>query len=781
MSKSTKRVSLLAGKARARVRGVAISVAMCLVINGCASVSEHSDGLLSGSKSEDWGFAYSSSSPSKDDTSAPEALENPAATPSPPAAQFDGPVTQRQVPTPPRIDPSQTESSNLYPTFPPNQALNVTVSSRSVPEFINAVFGDLLGLGFVLGPGIEEMDRQVALRSVQSLPANELFDLAVKALEDYGVGVYYEDGILHFVEYEELRRTIPLFIKNRARRSVPSGLRPVVQYVQLVAGKTEDVNDALREAFGSSDKLNYSVNGSTNSVTLRGMPNEVNAALDIINSLDSPDFAGITVELFRPRNWTAQAMVTQLVEQLTVEGFSVSNSSLTKRTINILPIPFTNQVAIYTKDPALREYVLNSAIALEQAAEPVSEVRRTHVYRAQYYDVQELAVILDGVVAAMNLDTVGAPGAAGAPGAGTIPTQTLPARQRGGVVNLPGGNQSVSADPVTLNSGRIVVDIQGNRLIFFGTNEEFSAVKDVLGEIDVPGDEVLIEVSIAEITINEETRAGIEFLFDQMGSNSFSVGTLDGIGLASGGLTGGFTSGEFSGVFNAFASSNQINILSEPRIVTKSGSAASIQVGDEVPFITTQSAASTQLDGSTDILQSVEFRSTGILLDIEPIVFSDNRIDLAISQEVSSALPNENAAIPSPVFSNRLIVTELSLQDGQTAIMGGLIDNSYVRGQTGVPILKDLPLIGAAFRTQTFTSDQTVLIVTITPFIINDPVDRQRSLNVLREQANAAFRQNLNERPNTLTKPRVQFQVNTSQDSVADGDSGVAGIEDIAQ
>jgi len=737
-----------------------VGVVAVLAIASCSTVEDPTDGFFSGARSDDWGFAYSNGA---QDTQVNEPDEGAATSTAEPGrrivAQDEGPVSQRQVPTPPRIDPERPQDSEFYPSFPSDQVLNVTVSSRSVPEFINAVFGDLLGLGFVLGPGIEAMDRQVALRSVQGLPASELFDLAVNALEDYGVGVYYENGILHFVEYEELRRTIPLFIENRARRSVPSGLRPVVQYVQLISGKPNVISAALSEAFTNSDKLSFSVDQGSNSVTLRGMPNEVNAALDIINTLDAPEYAGVTVELFRPRNWSATDLAQQLVDQLNVEGFSVSSTPLIKRTVNILPIPFTNQVAIYTADETLRQYVLSSAMQLERAAEPVSEVRRTHVYRAQYYDVQELAVILDGVVAAMNFSDGGGPAAGVAPP--PIPTQTLPSRQRGGVVNLPQGPEEASAPPVTLNSGRIVVDIQGNRLIFFGTNEEFSAVRDVLVEIDVPGDEVLIEVSIAEISINEETRAGLEFLFDQVGSNSFDIGTLGGIGLAAGGLTGTFESGEFSGVFAGFASNNQINILSEPRIVTKSGAAASIQVGDEVPFITSQSAANTQLDGSTDILQSVDFRSTGILLDIEPIVFSDNRIDLAISQEVSTAVANENQAIPSPVFSNRLIVTELSLQDGQTAIMGGLIDKTFTRGQTGVPILKDLPLIGAAFRTETLTSDQTVLIVTITPYIINDPVDRERSLNVLREQANAAFQQNLNDRANTLSGPRAPFELRT--------------------
>lgn len=670
------------------------------------------------------------------------------------------PVSQRIVPGNP-LPVLRTDGDQMgYPEFDSQLVVNVTVSSRSVSEFINAVFGDLLGLGFVLGPGVEQVTEQIALRSVQSMPSRDLFDLAINALEDYGIGVYTEDDILHFVQYEELRRAVPFFVKRRANETVPYGLRPVVQYVPLIAANANTINEALLEAFPDRDKLSVRPSVGTNSITLSGMPNQVNAALEIIDTLDVPYFAGVAVRMYRPSNWLAADLMRQLNEQLTVEGFSVSTAAQVNRTINLLAIPETNQISIYTADPQLREYILESARQLDRAAEPVSETRRTHVYRAQFYDVEELAVILDGVVNAMNF---GSTAAAPTEAQFSAPPQNLPGRRRGGVVNVPDGSVADESGPVSLSSGRIVVDIQGNRLIFYGTNEEFAAVLDVLQQIDRPGDEVLLEVIIAEVSINDETRSGIEFLFQQVGSEDFAVnaGTLGGLGLAAGALNAGAISGDFTANFSAFASSNQINVLSEPRLVTKSGSAASIQVGTEVPIITSQRGADTQLDGSTDILQSVEYRSTGILLDIEPIVFSDNRIDLSISQEVSSAQPNENQAIASPVFSNRLIITELSLQDGQTAIMGGLIEKRFTRGQTGVPILKDLPVFGRAFRADQLTSDQTVLIVLITPYVLNSPADRQRSLEVLRNQINSAFQRNVNIRSDTLRGPRGDFEVRT--------------------
>ena len=185
---------------------------------------------------------------------------------------------------------------------------------------------------------------------------------------------------------------------------------------------------------------------------------------------------------------------------------------------------------------------------------------------------------------------------------------------------------------------------------------------------------------------------------------------------------------------------NQINLLSAPRIVTKSGSIASIQVGTDVPIITSQRAASTQVGGTSDILQTVDYRETGILLDVEPLVLSKDRIDLKISQEVSAAQANANQSIGSPVISNRKITSELTLRDGQTAVLGGLIEDSFTRGVTGIPFLKDLPVLGRAFSTETLNKNSTVLLFMITPFILDTENDQARASEIMSNEVNIAFK-----------------------------------------
>ena len=178
--------------------------------------------------------------------------------------------------------------------------------------------------------------------------------------------------------------------------------------------------------------------------------------------------------------------------------------------------------------------------------------------------------------------------------------------------------------------------------------------------------------------------------------------------------------GDFTAALNAAADKSKVSILSSPRLVAASGKSATMQVGTQVPIITTQQTAP---DGSTfgtsNILQQVQYRSTGIVLNIQPIVNSSRRVELTVSQEVSDAQNNDTSNIQSPIILTRGIETTLSVDDGETILLAGLISENFSEGDVGIPFLKDVPLIGNAFKTQSRALQKTELIVLLTPYIIN--------------------------------------------------------------
>ncbi|MBP7493145.1 MAG: type II and III secretion system protein [Rhodoferax sp.] len=180
------------------------------------------------------------------------------------------------------------------------------------------------------------------------------------------------------------------------------------------------------------------------------------------------------------------------------------------------------------------------------------------------------------------------------------------------------------------------------------------------------------------------------------------------------------------------ANSNRARVLSSPRIMARNGEAATIQVGQEVPVITSQQT--TAATGSTGILQSVQYRNTGVILKVKPIIHAGDRIELEVSQEVSSAQSTTTGVASSPTISTRKVDTKLTLRDGATVLLGGLMSSNQTNGDSGIPFLKDVPAVGQLFRVNTDNTTRTELIVLITPYIISDDKDAQAITDAFRSR-----------------------------------------------
>lgn len=579
--------------------------------------------------------------------------------------------------------------------------INVTLPAQTVASFVNSVLGEVLELPYGLGPGVAERQDVVTLRSVRDMDPETFFQLFEAAIGEYGLALTYRDGLIMVVERESLRAEAPQFLRSRARSGAPASLRPVAQFVQLEAIDAAVLEEILRVSFPDRQRLGIQTRRDVNALTLSGLSDDVDAALAIIQQMDDLRFSGAEAVTLSPRNWRAQELANALRDILMVEGYQISVGAGSPRPITLLPVAFTNQILIFSDSAASMRHVVDTARRLDAAAQ-ASEARTPHIYQVRARDAQSLASIASGVLGE---------GARG------------------------NGQQDGAPAPPP---GRLTVDEMGNRIIFNGTQSEFRSLERVLRSLDTPAAEVLIEVTIAEVTLSDDERFGVEFLLNTLGGD-LELRTRGGLGLESGGLSAVVQSGNFDLSAAARASRTHINILSTPRIVTRSGSSASVQVGTDVPIVTSQRAANTQQTGSTDILQTIQFRSTGVLLNVEPRVYSDDRIDLIISQEVSAAQPNPNQAIASPIISNRSLTSELTLQDGQTAVLGGLMERRLNRGSTGVPGMSRIPVLGALFGTESFNSDQTVLLVLVTPYILRNRNDRQRMVDFYGEEADRAF------------------------------------------
>nr|MDQ3039277.1 hypothetical protein [Pseudomonadota bacterium] len=369
----------------------------------------------------------------------------------------------------------------------------------------------------------------------------------------------------------------------------------------------------------------------------------------------------------------------------------------------VLPLSSANTVLIFAADARVLEHAVEWARTIDRP-NPTAGADSLFYYLAQNTRAEDIARTLNGVRAAV-----------------AQPVAALAA-----TVPVPVGSPVVAVSPMAggeISGGRLVVDEPRNALIFQGPASAWGRILPLVKQMDKAARQVMIEVTIAEVSLDDNEEFGVAWLAkNDVGrfNGRLSQGILAGATGGSGGLTYLLDiAGQTRAQLRAFAEDNRVTVLSTPRLMVKSGSEASIDVGTEVPTLSSQSASQQQTDGTSNILQTIQYRKTGIILNIKPIIYSDNRVDLEIRQEVSEALPlGSDSAVQSPSIFNRAVSTSLSLRDGSSILIGGLMSSRATNVDSGVPYLKDIPVIGNAFKTQNRRKNRTELVLMIVPYIV---------------------------------------------------------------
>ena len=265
---------------------------------------------------------------------------------------------------------------------------------------------------------------------------------------------------------------------------------------------------------------------------------------------------------------------------------------------------------------------------------------------------------------------------------------------------------------------RVVSDEFNNALLIHAPRRDYDKIRDALRRLDVPPTQILIEASILEVTLTDELSYGLQWAFDNgLGSNGrtgtglFNPNSSGGIGPDQPGFSYTITSraGEVRAVLNALAQKNLVNVISSPSIMVLDNHNAQIQVGNQQPV-----RSSTLVTDGGNTQTSIEFKDTGVLLDVLPSVNAGGLVTMDVSQAVTDVGPVDEAT-GQRSFLQREILSRVSVRSGETVVLGGLIRDNTSVGDLGIPFLKDIPLLGNLFRTQSRINDRTELVVLITP------------------------------------------------------------------
>jgi general secretion pathway protein D len=253
-------------------------------------------------------------------------------------------------------------------------------------------------------------------------------------------------------------------------------------------------------------------------------------------------------------------------------------------------------------------------------------------------------------------------------------------------------------------------------------------------QLDQPVDQVMIEVTIAEVTLNNDFRFGVQWAFDlRDGTHATLSEASNGAVVARfPGFSATYNGTYVQAALNALSSRTHVEVISSPIVVTLDNQEAVLQVGDEVPIVT-QSAANVTTPNAT-VVNTVQYRETGILLRVTPRIGAGGTVTMEVAQEASEVAATTTSGIDSPTIQQRRFQSTVLVADGQTVALGGLIRANRTQGRAGVPFLSAVPLLGAPFRNTNRAERRTELVVFLTPRILHTPADAQAASDDLEQR-----------------------------------------------
>ncbi len=585
-----------------------------------------------------------------------------------------------------------------------------------LPTFIQVVYAEVLKRNLNVDPAVLSRKDLVTFRSGASQSARQ-FDEAMRLLlKSYKLSVIDAGGLVRIVPDTPQLGDAPEIRREEVTPDTPLPLRPVYQFVEMKVVRQNEVSSWLKTLYGDRIKVQEDI--TRNALVISGTPDNMRAALETIRLLDQPLMSGRKSVAITPAYWSADDLVKRLTEVLTVQGYAVApvgQAALpggVRYPVVLLPVQGVNAVYVFVNSDEVLDHVVTWAKTLDKPNER-GVGKNFFTYAVRHKDAGDLAKTLDQLLSGRR---GGSAGGAAVPG-------------------TPAAAGSASASP---RLSAVVVDQSSNTLIFQAEPDEYSQISALLQMLDRPAKSALIEVTVAELTLTDEKSSGVEWLYKQAGGSGAtgSIGVTS-YGAAAGGpftFSFGNASKSLALTLKALAASNRASVLSSPRIHARNGEQAQIQVGSEVPIKT--SAIGTATSNTTtgnSVLTTYQYRTAGVLLKVKPVIHSGDQIDLEVEQEVSSADTTATGVDQQPVFSTRRLLTKLTLQNGSTVLMGGLITDNASRGSGGVPWLKDVPVLGSFFGSQNAKGDRRELVVLITPYILNDSHDAELMTDAFRK------------------------------------------------
>jgi general secretion pathway protein D len=651
---------------------------------------------------------------------------------------------------------------------------DLNFENAPVAAVAKVILGDVLGVGYTIDPRVQGT---VTLASVRPIPKADALYVLENALRMSGVALVRDRGGYRLLPVNEAG---PGGIDRTASAEAGQGISVVpLRYVSA-----QNVFKLL-DAFGVKANT-VRPDAARNTLIIQGSGSDRAAAIDTILSFDADWMRGQSVGIFPVRNSSPEPLISE-IEKIMDSG----EGGLGQNVVKFQSIGRLNSILVVSQKP---EYLKRAQTWIARLDKSDTEGVNLKSYPLRYGNSKLVVALLNemltghgaasgtldsassqispgagvavsssgaGAVAALSGLPTAASGAAPAVGA-TLNVRAAPAPAPGvaGVQDTgpAGGLLGGGAKPAgggLLQNVRITADITNNAVLVYANQESQRIVEQTIRQIDRPQRQIAIEATIAEVTLNDQLAYGVQyFLASKKGSISNTISGVTGTGTtaiepasnavnaAAGALLGRVLPGfnlligaENSPrvILDALHNVTDVKVLSNPSLVVLDNQPATLQVGDQVPFST---GTATVLTANNTVVNTIDYKNTGIILRVLPRANSNGNVVLDIEQEISSVAAGSAGSL-TPTISQRRVKSSIAVTSGQTVLLAGLISETENKQRQGIPLLDSIPGVGDAFSHQNKTRARTELILFIRPTMMKDALDAHVIAEEMRTKMNS--------------------------------------------
>jgi general secretion pathway protein D len=646
--------------------------------------------------------------------------------------------------------------SSSGPKFAISDGGDVTLNfvNADVREAIDTILGDILGVTYVVDPRVTGT---VTMRTTKPIPQSSLIPTLENVLASAGAALVPSDGGY---------KVQPIDVAATGLPPASDGTTGAfgIHVLPLHFVTAANLQETLQPLVPPGRVLR--VDPVRNLLIFSGTGNEATELQSLVDIFDVDWMAGRSFGLF-PVEYASPRVLAQELSQLfgPVQGAAAAPGGPTSTggAVRFLPIDRLRAVLAIAGDASLIDEAKAWVERLDRGQE--GDGRRVYVYRVQNGRAADLGRVL-GQLFPATVTPVGreGPRAALAPGLtpaeagfGATPNPNQPQEPaspdsalgdgaNAGVVGTGDGPQDYTGTDLALSlpgveqqrrTGiQIVPDVRNNALVVSATPEEYRQIEGALQQLDVTPLQVLIEATIAEVTLTDQLRYGLEWFFHTGDSNfTFSSLATGAVAPAFPGFSYALSSANAQVVLNALSQITDVKVISSPQLMVLNNETARLQVGDQVPIATQEVQSVT--DSNAPIVNSIEYRDTGVILNVSPRVNSGGLVVLDIVQEVSDVVQTTTSDLNSPTIQQRRVKSTVAVQSGESVALGGLIRDANSKGVTGLPLLSEIPVVGNLFKTTDNTQRRTELLILLTPRVVTNLKDAREITEELRSRVRA--------------------------------------------